>query len=198
MKSLKGTRTAENLLKAFAGEGQARNRYTYYASIADKEGYKQIRNIFLETADHEKEHAKRFWKLLLAGFDGELPVEVEITNASYPVDQGDTLTTLKTAALGENDEWTHHYPQLADIAEEEGFPEVAAAFRAIVVSEKGHEERFLKLAENIEKEQVFKRGDKVLWKCGNCGYLHEGPEAPKTCPACIHPQAHFELFTEPY
>ncbi|NLM68377.1 MAG: rubrerythrin family protein [Firmicutes bacterium] len=198
MKSLKGTRTAENLLKAFAGEGQARNRYTYYASIADKEGYKQIRNIFLETADHEKEHAKRFWKLLLAGFDGELPVEVEITNASYPVDQGDTLTNLKAAARGENDEWSHLYPQFADIAEEEGFPEVAAAFRAIVVSEKGHEERFLKLAENIEKEQVFKRGDKVLWKCGNCGYLHEGPEAPKTCPACIHPQAHFELFTEPY
>ena len=153
MKSLKGTRTAENLLKAFAGEGQARNRYTYYASIADKEGYKQIRNIFLETADHEKEHAKRFWKLLLAGFDGELPVEVEITNASYPVDQGDTLTNLKAAARGENDEWSHLYPQFADIAEEEGFPEVAAAFRAIVVSEKGHEERFLKLAENIEKNK---------------------------------------------
>ncbi|HHT35868.1 MAG: rubrerythrin [Candidatus Wallacebacter cryptica] len=197
MKSLKGTRTAENLLKAFAGEGQARNRYTYYASIADKEGYKQIRNVFLETADHEKEHAKRFWKLLLAGFEGDLPVEVEI-NASYPVAQGDTLTNLKAAAEGENDEWSHLYPHFADVAEEEGFLEVAGAFRAIVVSEKGHEERFLKLAENIEKDRVFKRDGKVMWKCGNCGYLHEGPEAPKTCPACIHPQAHFELFTEPY
>ena len=198
MKSLKGTRTAENLLKAFAGEGQARNRYTYYASIADNEGYKQIRNIFIETADNEKEHAKRFWKLLLAGFEGELPVEVMITEASYPVDQGDTLQNLKAAAEGENDEWEHLYPEFARAAEEEGFPEVANAFRYIIEAERRHEIRFLKLAENIPNDTVFKRADTVEWKCGNCGYVHKGPEAPKTCPACIHPQAHFELFKETY
>lgn len=198
MKSLKGTKTAENLLKAFAGEGQARNRYTYYASIADKEGYKQIRNIFIETADNEKEHAKRFWKFLLAGFGDELPTHVEITNASYPVAQGTTLDNLKAAAAGENEEWEHMYPEFARVAEEEGFPEIAAVFKYIIEAERRHEIRFLKLAENIENGKVFKKDQPVLWKCTNCGYIHEGPEAPTTCPACAHPQGFFEVFKETY
>ncbi|NLZ38154.1 MAG: rubrerythrin family protein [Firmicutes bacterium] len=196
MKSLTGTKTAENLLRAFAGEAQARNRYNYYASVADKEGYKQIRNIFNETAEHEKEHAKRFFKFLLAGLD-ELPSKIEI-NASYPVAQGDTRTNLRAAAEGENEEWDDLYPAFAEIAEEEGFPEIAAAFRSIAVSEKGHEERFRKLLANLENGTVFKKDKPVIWKCGNCGYLHEGTTAPEECPACIHPQAHFEIFTEPY
>jgi rubrerythrin len=197
MKNLKGTKTAENLLKSFAGESQARNRYTYYASVADKEGYKQIRNIFIETADNEKEHAKRFYKFLLAGLKDELPVALEI-NASYPVAQGNTLDNLKAAAAGENEEWEDLYPAFADIADEEGFPEVAKAYRAIAASEKRHEIRYNKLAGNIETSQVFKKDETVLWKCGNCGYVHEGAEAPNECPACIHPQAHFEVFVETY
>lgn len=196
MKSLKGTRTAENLLKAFAGESQARNRYTYYASIADKEGYKQIRNIFLETADHEKEHAKRFWKFLVEGL-GELPAKLEI-QADYPVAQGTTLDNLKAAVDGEHEEWHDLYPHFADVADEEGFPEIAAAFRAVCVSEKGHEIRYQKLYDNVKNGLVFKKESTIRWKCGNCGYIHEGPEAPETCPACDHPQAHFEVFTEPY
>jgi rubrerythrin len=197
MKSLKGTKTAENLLKSFAGESQARNRYTYYASVADKEGYKQIRNIFIETADNEKEHAKRFYKFLLEGFQGELPSMIEI-NASYPVAQGTTLDNLKASAQGENEEWNELYPAFADIAQEEGFPEIAAAFRMIASAEKRHETRYNKLAENVEQGRVFAKGGKILWKCGNCGYVHEGTEAPETCPACIHPQAHFEVFVENY
>ncbi|NLP12958.1 MAG: rubrerythrin family protein [Clostridium sp.] len=197
MKSLKGTKTAENLLKAFAGESQARNRYTYYASVADKEGYKQIRNIFIETADNEKEHAKRFYKFLLAGFEGELPATIEI-NASYPVAQGNTLDNLKAAANGENEEWSELYPAFAKVADEEGFTEIANAFRMIAKAEVNHEVRFKKLAANIENGTVFKKGDKVYWKCGNCGYIHEGIEAPETCPACIHPQSHFEVFAETY
>ncbi len=197
MKSLKGTKTAENLLKSFAGESQARNRYTYYASVADKEGYKQIRNIFIETADNEKEHAKRFYKFLLAGFGEDLPVDIEI-KASYPVAQGDTLTNLKAAAAGENEEWAELYPTFAKVAKEEGFNDIAIAFEAIASAEKRHETRFQRLADNIEKGEVFKKDTKVLWKCGNCGYIHEGNEAVKVCPACIHPQAHFELFKETY
>jgi len=198
MKSLKGTKTAENLLKAFAGEGQARNRYTYYASVADKEGYKQIRNIFLETADHEKEHAKRFFKYLVEGLGDELPAMVTISEASYPVAMGNTLDNLKAAAAGEHEEWHDLYVKFADMADEEGFPEIANTFRRVCVSEKMHEERFLKLAENIEKDKVFKREGKVLWKCSNCGYIHEGTEAPEKCPACAHPKAFFELFVEAY
>jgi len=198
MKSLKGTKTAENLLKAFAGEGQARNRYTYYASVADKEGYKQIRNIFLETADHEKEHAKRFFKYLEEGFGDELPAMVTITEASYPVAMGNTLDNLKAAAAGEHEEWHDLYAKFAETAEEEGFPEIAHTFRMVSVSEKMHEQRYLKLAENIETGKVFKRDGKVLWKCGNCGYIHEGPEPPEKCPACAHPKAYFELFVEAY
>ncbi|MGI6050476.1 MAG: rubrerythrin [Acetivibrionales bacterium] len=197
MKSLKGTRTAVNLLQSFAGESQARNRYNTYASIADKEGYKQIRNIFNETADNEREHAKRFYKFLLAGFDGDLPQNIEI-QAGFPVAQGTTLENLKYAANGENEEWSILYPKFADIADEEGFPEIAEVFRAIASAEEKHEIRFNKLAENIEKGIVFKRDGKVFWKCGNCGYIHEGDEAPDLCPACAHAQAHFELFAETY
>lgn len=197
MKSLKGTKTAENLLKAFAGESQARNRYTFHASVADKEGYKQIRDIFIETAENEKEHAKRFYKFLLAGFEGELPVELEM-NASYPVAQGNTYDNLIAAAEGENDEWSHLYPEFGKIADEEGFPEIATAFKFISDAEKSHETRFLKLAENVKNEKVFNKGETVRWKCNNCGYIHEGSEAPKQCPACIHPQSHFEVFQETY
>jgi len=197
MKSLKGTKTAENLLKAFSGESQARNRYTFYASVADKEGFKQIKNIFIETADNEKEHAKRFYKFLLEGLQGELPAMIEI-NASYPVAQGTTIENLKAAAAGENEEWSDLYPEFAKVAQEEGFPEVAAVFRLIASVEKHHEERYKKLAENIENDAVFKKSEKIKWKCGNCGYIHEGTEAPEKCPACAHPKAYFEVLVEAY
>jgi len=197
MKSLKGTKTAENLMKAFAGESQARNRYTYWASVADKEGYKQIRNIFIETADNEKEHAKRFYKFLLAGLDGELPAKIEI-DASFPVAQGNTLDNLKAAAAGEYEEWGELYPAFAQVAEEEGFIEIAVVFRNIARAEKAHETRYNKLAKNLESGQVFKKEEKVQWKCGNCGYVHEGNEAPPRCPACDHPVDHFEVFKETY
>ncbi len=197
MNRLKGTKTAENLLKAFAGESQARNRYTYYASVADKEGYKQIKNIFIETADNEKEHAKRFYKFLLAGFEGELPMTVEI-NATFPVAQGTTLENLIAAAGGENEEWAELYPLFAKVAEEEGFPDIADAFNMIASAEKRHETRYNKLAKNIENGTVFKKEDNRLWKCGNCGYVHEGTNAPEECPACIHPESYFEVFEETY
>lgn len=197
MKNLKGTKTAENLLKAFAGESQARNRYTFYASVADKEGYKQIKNLFIETADNEKEHAKRFYKFLVAGLEGELPAAIEIT-AGFPVALGTTLDNLKAAADGENEEWSDLYPEFAKVAEEEGFQEIATAFRMIAKVEKHHEERYRKLAENVANGAVFKKSEKVVWKCSNCGYIHEGAEAPDKCPACAHPQSYFELNTEPY
>ncbi|HWQ75006.1 MAG TPA: rubrerythrin family protein [Syntrophomonas sp.] len=197
MPNLKETKTAENLMKAFAGESQARMRYTYYASAADKEGFKQIKNIFIETADNEKEHAKRFYKFLLEGFAGELPAAITI-NAEYPAAQGTTLENLKWAADGEYDEWHDLYPHFAQVAEEEGFSQIAVAFKMIAIAETRHETRFKKLAANIESGKVFKRDTKTLWKCGNCGYVHEGEEAPQVCPACLHPQAHFEIFTEPY
>lgn len=194
MKSLKGTRTAENLMKAFAGESQARNRYTYYSSVAKKEGYVQISNLFLETADNEKEHAKRFFKFLNLDLNGEM---VEI-NASYPVGLGDTKANLLAAAAGENEEWTELYPKFADIADEEGFPAVAVVFRKIAEVEKHHEARYRKLAENIENNSVFKKGTSVQWKCSNCGYIHTGEGAPEMCPACAHPQSYFEMFVEAY
>ncbi len=194
---LKGTKTAENLMKAFAGESQARNRYTYYASVADKEGYKQIKNIFIETADNEKEHAKRFYKFLLEGFGGELPAFIEI-EASFPVAQGTTLDNLKAAADGELEEVKDLYPEFAKVAEEEGFSQIAAAFKMIALAEARHETRFRKLADNIENGRVFKKEAKTLWKCGNCGYVHEGEEAPQLCPACVHPQSYFEIFIETY
>jgi Rubrerythrin len=186
MKSLKGTQTEQNLLKAFAGESQARNRYNYYASQAKKEGLEQIAAIFEETAINEKEHAKRFFKFLEGGM-------VEIT-AKYPAGViGTTLENLKAAADGENEEWTELYPEFARIAEEEGFKEVASAFKLIAKVEKAHEERYRTLYDNLESGKVFKRGDKVIWKCRNCGFLHEAAAAPQTCPACLHPQSYFEI-----
>lgn len=195
MKSLKGTRTAENLLKAFAGESQARNRYSYYASVAKKEGYLQIANIFTETADNEKEHAKRFFKLLNEDLNGEA---VEINGASYPVSLGDTKANLASAAAGENEEWTELYPEFAKIAEEEGFPVVASVFRNIAKVEEHHEARYKKLLENVEKGLVFKKETKTSWKCLNCGFIYEGEVAPERCPACAHPQSYFEVSCENY
>jgi rubrerythrin len=194
MKSLKGTRTAENLMKAFAGESQARNRYTYYASAAKKEGYVQIANLFIETAENEKEHAKRFFKFLNESLSGEM---VEI-NASFPVGLGDTKANLLWAANGENEEWTDLYPAFADIAEEEGFQSVAIAFRKIAEVEKHHEARYRKLLVNLENEIMFKKDIEVQWKCNNCGYIHLGESAPQVCPACLHPQGYFEVFVETY
>ncbi len=194
MKSLKGTKTAENLMKAFAGESQARNRYTFYASIAKKEGYVQIANLFMETAENEKEHAKRFYKFLPESLNGE-PVEIM---ADFPVALGDTKFNLQAAADGENEEWDRLYPQFADIAQEEGFPEIAIVFRKIAEVEKHHEARYRKLLANIENDKVFKKDEATEWKCDNCGYVHEGQEAPQMCPACAHPQAHFEVLAENY
>lgn len=194
MKSLKGTKTAENLMKAFAGECQARNKYTYFASAAKKEGYVQIYNLFIETAENEKEHAKRFLKFLNESLNGET---VEI-NAAFPVGLGDTKANLLSAANGENEEWVELYPKFAEVAEQEGFPAVAVAFRKIAEVEKHHEARYRKLLSNIENDTIFKKGKAVLWKCNNCGYIHEGESAPEVCPACIHPQGYFEVFVETY
>ena len=189
MADLKGTQTEKNLLAAFAGESQARNRYTYYASKAMKEGYVQISDIFTETANQEKEHAKRLFKLLEGG-------EVEIAGA-FPAGTIDSTTeNLKAAAAGENYEHTEMYPGFAKIAEEEGFSNIAVVFLAIAVAEKQHEKRYLDLADNIDASQVFKRDTQQVWRCRNCGYLFEGNEAPQDCPACDHPQAHFELLGE--
>jgi len=191
MKSLKGTKTEKNVLISFAGESQARNRYTYFASQAKKEGYEQIAAALLETADQEKEHAKRFFQFLEGG-------EVEIT-AAFPAGIiGDTKANLAAAAAGEMFENTKMYPEFAGIAEKEGFPEIARLFRNISVAEKGHEMRYRAFLMNIEKGQVFKRDQAVRWRCRNCGYIHEGPEAPQACPACQHPQAFFELLIENY
>lgn len=184
-KSLKGTKTEHNLMAAFAGESQARNRYTYYASVAKKEGYEQISTIFTETADNEKEHAKRFFKFL----EGN-PVEI---TAMYPSAYGTTEENLMAAAAGENEEWTDLYPAFAKTAQEEGFPEVAAAFTKIAEVEKQHEARYKKLLENVKNNQVFSKGSSSEWKCRNCGYHHIGESAPQVCPACVHPQSYFEL-----
>ena len=185
-KSVKGTQTEKNLLTSFAGESQARMRYTYFASVAKKEGYEQIAAIFTETADQEKEHAKRMFKWLEGGM-------VEIT-ASYPAGIiGTTAENLKAAAAGENEEWTADYPHFADVADEEGFPAIAAMYRNIAIAEKAHEERYLAFLANIENESVFKKEETTVWQCRNCGFVHEGTEAPKACPACLHPQAYFEV-----
>jgi len=190
-KSLKGTKTEQNLLKAFAGESQARNRYTFFASQARKEGLVQIAEIFAETAEQEKEHAKRFFSFLEGG-------DVEIT-AAFPAGKvGTSLENLAAAATGEEHEWQTLYPEFARIAREEGFVAVAVAFEAICVAEKQHGKRYRTLADNLQGGKVFKRNGKVVWRCRNCGYLHEGEDAPKTCPACLHPQAHFELLGENY
>lgn len=192
---LKGTKTAENLMKSFAGECQARTRYTYYSSIAKKEGYVQIANIFMETAEQEKEHAKRFYKFLKDSFIDEA---IEI-NASYPVSfHQETAKNLKAAANGELEEWSKDYPEFARTAREEGFEEIAIAYERISEVEARHERRYRKLLANIEAGTVFKKDEVVLWKCNNCGYIYEGKEAPLACPACIHPQGYFEVFVENY
>jgi len=190
-KSLKGTRTEKNLLTAFAGESQARNRYTFFASKARKEGYEQIANTFTETAGNEKEHAEIFFKYLEGG-------DVEIT-AAFPAGViGDTLTNLKAAADGEKMEWTVIYREAEKIAREEGFEDIATSFKEIAEVEEFHEGRYRKLAANVANGEVFKRKTSVKWHCTNCGYIHEGPEAPTECPACKHPLAYYELLAENY
>ncbi|MBI4848084.1 MAG: rubrerythrin family protein [Nitrospirae bacterium] len=190
-KSIKGTKTEQNLLKAFAGESQARNRYTYFASAAKKGGYEQIAAIFLETAENEKEHAKVFFKHLEGG-------DVEIT-AGYPAGKiGSTMENLEHAAAGEQLEWTTLYADFEKIAREEGFPEVAESFKQVAKVERFHEARYRKLVANIKEGNVFKKPDATKWHCRNCGYVFEGSEAPKECPACKHPQAHYELLAENY
>ncbi len=189
--SIQGTHTEENLLKAFAGESQARNRYTYYASIAKKEGYEQISALFLETAENEKEHAKVFFKHLEGG-------DVEIS-ATYPAGPlGDTAHNLLHAAEGELMEWGTLYPDFAQVAEEEGFTEIAESFREIAKVESFHEKRYRTLLANVETDAVFKRPTTQRWHCRNCGYIHEGPEAPDMCPACDHPRKYYELLAENY
>jgi len=191
MKSIKGTRTEQNLLKAFAGESQARNKYTYFSSVAKKEGFEQIANIFAETAENEKEHAKVFFKYLEGG-------DLEIT-ASYPAGKiQDTLKNLEAAAAGENMEWTTIYSDFAKIAKDEGFTEIATSFEQIAKVEKFHEARYRKLISNIQKKEVFKKNVSTKWHCINCGYVFEGTEAPKECPACKHPQSYYEVLAENY
>jgi len=194
MKHLKGTRTAENLLKAFAGESQARMRYTFYAKTAGKEGYRQIEELFLETAENERMHAKLYYKHLVAALNGEA---VEI-HASYPVALDTTVRNLEYAAGGEHEEWSSLYPGFADIADEEGFPEVARTFRAISLVEKRHEARYRKLLDNVKNKTVFRKPQKVAWKCRVCGQVIESDKAPDKCPVCDHPQEYFEVFVENY
>jgi rubrerythrin len=190
-KSVKGTQTEKNLLASFAGESQARNRYTYFASVARKAGFEGIAAIFLETAENEREHAKVFFQYLEGG-------ELEIT-ASYPAGIiGDTLANLKAAAAGEKLEWGTLYPDAARTAEKEGFPDIATSFREIAEVEEQHEARYNKLIARIQNGEVFKRATPIKWKCRNCGYVHTGTEAPKVCPACKHPQAYYEPFAEYY
>ena len=185
MASIKGTQTEKNLLTAFAGESQARTRYTFFASVAKKEGFEQISAIFMETAEQEKEHAKRFFKFLEGG-------DLEIT-ATYPAGKiGTTAENLLAAAMGENEEWSEAYPHMAEVAQQEGFPTIAVAFREIAKFEAMHEERYRTLLGRVEAGQVFERDEEIQWQCRNCGYVYTGKAAPKTCPACLHPQAYFE------
>lgn len=186
---LKGSKTEKHLLMAFAGESQARNRYTFFSSKARQEGYVQIADIFAETAEQEKEHAKRFFKFLEGG-------EVEIT-ATFPAGAiNSTLANLKASAAGEKHEWSALYPQFASVARDEGFEEIAKTFEWISVAEKQHERRYLGLAKSVEAGTVFSRESPVIWRCRNCGYVHTGKQAPDSCPACAHPQAHFEILAE--
>jgi len=189
MASVKGTETEKNLLASFAGESQASNRYIYFAGVAKKEGYVQIAEVFDETAKQERQHAKRFFKFLEGG-------DLEIT-ATFPAGKiGTTAENLKASAMGENEEWTDCYPAFAEVADKEGFAEIAAAWRSIAIAEKQHEKRFNGLLLNVENNRVFAREEAVTWRCRNCGFLHTGEIAPELCPACIHPQAHFELLGE--
>jgi rubrerythrin len=190
-KSIKGTRTEQNLLKSFAGESQARSRYVFFASVAKKEGYEQISGVFSETAEQEKEHAERFFKFLEGGM-------VEIT-ASFPAGViGNTMENLAAAAAGEYEEWAELYPVFADIAEEEGFKNIAVAWRMIAKVEKEHERRYLKLLENMKEGKVFEKDEEIEWQCRNCGFIHKGKKAPGKCPACEHPQAYFEPMKQNY
>lgn len=190
-KSIKGTQTEKNLMCSFAGECQARMRYTYFAGAAKKEGFEQIAAIFTETADQEKEHAKRMFKFLEGG-------TTEIT-ASFPSGViGRTLDNLQAAAAGELEEWSELYPSFAETAEKEGFPEIAMMYRKIAIAEKGHEERYRAFVSNIETASVFAKEDEVVWQCRNCGYIHVGKKAPEKCPACLHPQAYFEVKANNY
>jgi len=195
MKSLIGTRTAESLLKAFAGESQASMRYTIFAEVAEEEGLTPIAAIFKATSHNEREHAKRFYNLLVAGYGGELPASLEIA-ATFPFTKGTTAENLRAAASGENEEWTELYPEFERIAKEEGFPEVAGAFRLIMNIEKRHEARYLKLAGEVETDSVYKKEEKVFWICTECGHVHEGKNPPEKCPTCLKPKKYFELFTE--
>ncbi|MBR4802701.1 MAG: rubrerythrin family protein, partial [Bacteroidales bacterium] len=183
---LKGTKTEKNLLTAFAGESQARNRYTFFASAAKKEGFEQISAIFTETADNEKEHAKKFFKFLEGGM-----VEIKATFPAGII--GTTAENLKASAAGEHEEWSKDYPEFAKIAKEEGFPEIAKCFKEVAVAEKAHEKRYLALLKNLKSGKVFEKNEVVEWKCRNCGYVHKGKTAPKECPACKHPQAYFQV-----
>jgi rubrerythrin len=196
MPTLAGSQTLHNLMKAFAGESQARNRYTYFASIARKEGYNQIESIFLETAENEKEHAKLFYKALASGLGGASEaIPVEIT-ATYPVAYGNTYQNLVAAAAGEHEEWSDIYRNFAEIADREGFKDVASTFRMVLKVEDHHESRYLKLADNVKNGQVFSKPTATAWICGNCGYVHEGTAAPEICPACKHPKAYFYLLSD--
>lgn len=185
--------TAKNLLKAFAGESQARNRYTFAASIARKEGLEHVAAIFMETAENEKEHAKLFFQQLAS----LAPAGIEIT-ASYPAVAGDTAAQLKAAFEGENEEWSQLYPQFAEVARKEGFTEAARIFEQVAKVEKQHENRFRRLHDHVVNGTVFQRGEKIYWRCRNCGHIHEGTVAPKVCPVCMHPQAYFEPVGENY
>jgi rubrerythrin len=189
MAELKGSKTEQNLLKAFAGESQARNRYTFFASVAKKEGLVQMSYIFEETANQEKEHAKRFFKYLQGGM-------VTVTETFPAGVISTTLENLKAAADGEHEEWTHAYPEFARIAREEGFDDIARTFEMVSVAEKQHEKRYRDLYNNLVAGKVFKKDDVVIWRCLNCGFIHEGKEAPEVCPACNHPQAYFEVLGE--
>ena len=190
-KSLKGTKTEQNLLKSFAGESQARNRYEFFVKVAKQEGYEQIAAIFQLTADQEKQHAKRFFKFLEGG-------DLEIT-ATYPAGKiGTTAENLKAAAMGEHEEWTELYPQFAEVAKEEGFNEISIAYKMIAKVEAEHEKRYLALLKNLDEGKVFVKEEKVKWVCRNCGYVHEGEKALENCPACQHPKAFFELYNENY
>ena len=188
---LKGSETEKNLLKSFAGESQARNRYTFFASIAKKEGYEQIASIFQETADNEKEHAEIFFKYLEGG-----PVEIQ---ATYPAGKiGSTEENLLTSADGEKEEWSELYPEFEKVAREEGYEQIAKSYNEIAEVEEEHEKRYRKLLENVKNNEVFKKKEVVKWKCRNCGYVHEGEEAPDECPACKHPKSYYEIWTENY
>ncbi|KMT21874.1 rubrerythrin [Clostridium cylindrosporum] len=192
MKSLKGTKTAENLMKSFAGESQARNRYTFFAKAAKKDGYIEASNLFNEVADQESQHAKTFFRYLSRDLNGEcLTIE-----ATFPVSlNNSTVENLKSAAYGENEEWTDLYPEFAKVAREEGFEDVATSFENILVAERFHEARFNHILKNLEANTLFKKSRFVDWKCNNCGYVHTGDSAPEVCPACDHPQGYFQVFT---